>query len=286
MISKRGVSVARSNAGLTALDSEASVQGIGWTREWGFLGISALLFIAGALGTIRWCESMSGGMAMPGGWTMSMAWMRMPGQTWLGAAASFVLMWVMMMVAMMLPSLVPMLLRYRGSVRGSDQTRLGRLTALAGAGYLFVWAVFGAAVYPLALVLTAAYMRWSALARSVPIATGFVLMLAGCFQLTAWKARQLGHCRDTPAHDQSNCSAARSAWQNGLRLGAHCSLCCFGFMLILLATGVMRLGAMAIVATAITAERLSPKPQHVARVTGIGIIATGVLVITRALGVA
>jgi hypothetical protein len=36
------------------------------------------------------------GMPMPGGWTMSMAWMRMPGQTWLGAATSFLGMWVVM----------------------------------------------------------------------------------------------------------------------------------------------------------------------------------------------
>jgi len=40
---------------------------------------------------------------MPGGWTMAMAWTRMPGQTWPGAAASFLGMWVVMMVAMMLP---------------------------------------------------------------------------------------------------------------------------------------------------------------------------------------
>ena len=56
-----------------------------------FFGVSALLFAASAALTIAWCESTSamGGMPMPGGWTMSMAWMRMPGQTWLGAAASF-----------------------------------------------------------------------------------------------------------------------------------------------------------------------------------------------------
>jgi predicted metal-binding membrane protein len=59
---------------------------------------------------------------------MSMAWMRMPGQTWPGAAASFVGMWVVMMVAMMLPS--PMLRRYRQAVDTPDGTRLGRLTTL------------------------------------------------------------------------------------------------------------------------------------------------------------
>ena len=81
------------------------------TSEQAFLGVCALLFIASAAGTIVWCTSMSamGGMPMPGGWTMSMVWMRMPGQTWPGAAASFLGMWIVMMVAMMLPSLVPML---------------------------------------------------------------------------------------------------------------------------------------------------------------------------------
>src|ERR1700704_292590 len=98
-----------------------------------FFGVSALLFVASAALTTAWCGSMSamGEMPMPGGWTMSMAWMRMPGQSWPGAAASFFRMWVVMMVAMMLPSLVPMLWRYRKAVGRTDETRLGRLTALA-----------------------------------------------------------------------------------------------------------------------------------------------------------
>jgi predicted metal-binding membrane protein len=82
--------------------------------------------------------SAMGGMTMPGGWTMSMAWMRMPGQTWPGAAASFLGMWLVMMVAMMLPSPVPMLSRYRQAVGRTGGRRLGRLTALAGVGYFVV----------------------------------------------------------------------------------------------------------------------------------------------------
>ena len=74
--------------------------------------------------TIVWCASMSamGGMAMPGGWTMSMMWMRMPGQSWLAVAASFLGMWMVMMVAMMLPSLAPMLWRYRQAVAGTGDS--------------------------------------------------------------------------------------------------------------------------------------------------------------------
>src|SRR4030088_3688118 len=116
-----------------------------------FFGVSALFFAASAAVTIVWCESLSamGEMPMPGGWTMSMAWMGVPGQTWPGAAASFLGMWVVMMGAMMLASLVPMLWRYRQAVGRTGETRLGRLTSLVGVGYFFVWAVFGIGAFPL-----------------------------------------------------------------------------------------------------------------------------------------
>jgi hypothetical protein len=43
-----------------------------------FFGVSALLFATSAALTIVWCASLSsmGGTPMPGGWTTSMAWMR------------------------------------------------------------------------------------------------------------------------------------------------------------------------------------------------------------------
>jgi hypothetical protein len=67
-----------------------------------FFGVSVLLFAASVAVTIVWCASMSamGAMPMPRGWTMSMPWMRTPGQTWPSAAASVLGMWVVMMVAM------------------------------------------------------------------------------------------------------------------------------------------------------------------------------------------
>jgi Predicted metal-binding integral membrane protein (DUF2182) len=95
---------------------------------------------------------------------MSMAWMRMPGETWPGAAASFLGMWIVMMVAMMLPSLVPMLWRYRRAVGRTGKTRLGRLTALVGMGYFFVWTVSGMAIFPLGAVLAEIEMQQAALA--------------------------------------------------------------------------------------------------------------------------
>jgi predicted metal-binding membrane protein len=251
-----------------------------------FFGISALLFAASAALTIVWCASMSamGEMPMLGGWTMSMAWMRMPGQTWPGAAASFVGMWGVMMVAMMLPSLVPMLWRYRQAVGSRGEARLARLTALVGAGYFFVWTVFGMAAFPVGVALAAVAMQQPALARAVPVAVGGVVLIAGALQFTAWKARHLARCRAEPGRGRTLPADAGTAWRHGLRLGLHCSYCCGGLMAILLVVGVMDLRAMAVVTAAITVERLAPAGERVARAIGAVVVAAGLFLIARAVG--
>ncbi len=253
-----------------------------------FFGVSALVFAASAALTIAWCASMSemGGMPMPGGWTMSMAWMRMPGQTWAGAAASFLGMWVVMMVAMMLPAFVPMLWRYRQAVGRTGQSRLGRLTALVGAGYFLVWTVFGLAAFPLGVALAAVEMRQPALARAVPIAVGGIVLIAGALQFSAWKARRLACCREAPGPGRTLAADARTAWRHGLRLGLQCSYCCAGPTAILLVIGVMDLRAMAVVTSAITLERLAPAGERAARAIGMLVVGAGLCLIARAAGLA
>jgi predicted metal-binding membrane protein len=245
-----------------------------------FLVVSALLFVAVAAVTIVWCGSMSAmaGMEMPGGWTMSMAWMRMPGQTWAGAAATFLGMWVVMMVAMMLPSLMPMLTRYRAAATGP---RLGRRTALVGLAYCTVWTAVGVAAFPLGVALAAAEMASPALSRAVPIATGMVVVLAGGFQLSRWKARHLACCRAGAA---ALAADAGTAWRHGMRLGRDCVRCCAGMTALLLVLGVMDLRVMAMVAAAITAERLAPAGARVARIIGLALVVTGVWLLASAAG--
>jgi len=228
------------------------------TIDRGLLGVSAFVFAASAAVTIHLCRSMSGGMQMPGGWTMSMAWMRMPGQSWLVACASFLAMWIVMMIAMMLPSLMPMLSR-----TSANAERL-----LAASAYFLVWLAFGAIAYPIGVFLALGEMRWHTLAQTVPIAAAAVIVLAGFLQLTSWKARQLRECRNSV-----ECGA--NAWRHGVRYGVRCTLCCSGLMAILLAVGVMDLRAMAVVTAAITAERLASKPEIVSRTWGVLAIATG-----------
>ncbi len=219
---------------------------------------------------------------MPGGWTMSMAWMRMPEQTWPGAAASFLAMWVVMMVAMMLPSLVPMLQRYRQAVGRRGETRLSALTAIVGAGYFLVWTAFGMAVFPLGVALATIEMQQPVLARAVPMAVALVVLIAGALQFTAWKARHLACCREEPERGHTLPADAGTAWRHGMRLGLHCSYCCAGLMAILLAIGVMDLRAMAVVTAAITVERLAPAGERVARAIGAVVVVAGVVLIARA----
>jgi predicted metal-binding membrane protein len=268
-----------------------------------FFGFSALLFVASAAVTIVWGTSMSamGEMPMPGGWTMSTAWMRMPGQTWLGAAASFLGMWVVMMVAMMLPSLFPMLCRYRQAVGGRvasakgtascagaprmrGAARLGRLTALVGVGYFFVWTGFGMAAFPLGVALAAVEMQQPALARGVPIAVGVIVLIAGALQFTTWKAHHLICCREAPGRGRTLPPDAGTAWRHGLHLGLQCSCCCSGLMVVLLVVGVMDLRAMAVVAAAMTVERLAPAGERVARANGAVVVGAGLFLIARATG--
>jgi predicted metal-binding membrane protein len=255
--------------------------------ERAFFAVAALLFAASAAATIITCASMSGmgEMPMPGGWTMSPAWMPMCGQTWSGAAASFLGMWIVMMAAMMLPSLVPMLWRYRQAVRRTGGAPLGPLTALAGLGYFFVWTLLGMAIFPLGAALAELEMQRPALAQAVPVAAGVAVLIAGTLQFTAWKARHLASCREAPGRGRMLSADGGTAWRHGLRLGVHCSASCAGLTAVLLVTGIMDLRAMAVVTAAITAERLAPAGERVARAIGAVAVATGVLLIARAAGV-
>ncbi len=254
-----------------------------------FWGVSALLFAGSVAGTIGWCASMSApamaGMPMPGGWTMSMAWMRMPGQTWPGAAASFLGMWVVMMVAMMLPSLLPMLRRYRAAVGGAGAVtsrpadrRRGR-SATSSSGRCSGWPPFRWASRWRRSRCSS--RRWRVPSRS-PAAR--CVLLAGLFQLTAWKARQLACCREAPGCGRTLPADVGTAWRHGLRLGARCSRCCAGLMAILLCIGVMDLRAMVVVAAAITVERLAPAGERVARGTGAVFVGAGLFLLARAAG--
>jgi predicted metal-binding membrane protein len=246
------------------------------TSKRAFLAVSALLFAASAALTIFSSASMP---AMRG---MSMVWTLMPGQTEIEATASFLGMWVVMMMAMMLPSLVPMLLRYRHAVAPKDESRLGRLTLLAGFGYFFVWGLFGLALFPLGVALTGYEMQRPALAGAVPAAVALVVLIAGGLQFHSWKAHHLACCREAPGRGRTLPADAGTAWLQGVHFGIHCGLSCANLTAILLVIGVMNLRAMAFVTAAITAERLAPAADRVTQAIGVVALGAGLILLARA----
>jgi predicted metal-binding membrane protein len=242
-------------------------------RQGPFLGTAALLFTISAAVTVH--EATSESMTMP--------WMAMPGQSGLHAAAGFLGMWLPMMVAMMLPSLLPMLWRYRRAVGAAGAARLDWLTALASVAYFAVWSAFGMIAFALGVVLDAVEMRVPAVGRAVPFAVGVALLVAGALQFTSWKAHQLACCRSIPGRERGLPGDAGTAWRHGLRCGLHCSYCCAGLTAVLFAVGVMDLRAMAVVAVAISLERLAPGGARLARAIGAVLIGAGMALLAGAL---
>ena len=127
-------------------------------------------------------------------------------------------------------------------------------------------------------------MQQPALSRAVPIAIGVVVLIAGAFQFSAWKTRHLACCREIPRPSRTLPADAGTAWRHGLRLGLHCTQCCAGLTAILLVIGFMDLRAMAVVAAAITIERLAAAGERVARAIGAVVVAAGLFLIARAAG--
>lgn len=131
-----------------------------------------------------------------------------------------------MMVAMMVPSLALILWR----------ERLGRLAVLVAAAYLFVWAMIGAVLSPLAMAV-----------MGIPSSVmAIVVLAAAAYQLVV---HQMSDRRRAKPVD------AGSALRYGLRLGLNCTWCCAGYMTMLMVMGMMDLRAVAVVTTAITVQR-------------------------------
>lgn len=208
---------------------------------------------------------MSGGMDMPGGWTMSMMWMPMPGYTWIGSAAMFLLAWLVMMVAMMLPSALPMLL----NIRRPSTRNFEALALFAALGYFFVWTIIGALVYTLGVTYALEAMHLDWLSRLTPALSGVMLIVAGIIQFTPWKIAALRRCRAPDCGTLLDGTTPHRGWRYGFRQGMSCAICCTPPMLALLVLGAMNLAAMLMIAAVIAAEKLLPRPELIARIFGV-----------------
>ena len=236
-----------------------------------FILVCALAFAASVVATIYFCRSMSGGMAMPGGWTMSMMWMRMPGQSWPISAAMFLLMWFAMMVAMMLPSALPTFLK--------TQRPWDSLCSMAS-GYFAIWLAFGVGIYALGVALALVEMHSGLISNAGPVLMGASLIGAGVFQFTRWKEMHLLRCR-SPFGCATSSPQNETSFRLGCKQGVACCVCCASPMAILLALGMMNPFVMIVVTVFIAAEKLLPRPEIVARILGVAAIVLGTMALTE-----
>ncbi len=202
---------------------------------------------------------------------------RMPSDV---GALLFVGMWVSMMAAMMLPTVLPMVLAHHYAVRHRGDNPL--LTAVFVGGYLAAWTAVG--VVPALLLVSFGHLSHvDAVAAWVPPAAGAVLLGAGLFQFTAWKAACLRSCRHPMqfllTHDFGR--GARGAFRAGVTHGAWCLGCCAALMSVLAVVGFMNLAWMAALSLVFLVEKTWRHGVIVSRVAGGGIALLGGVIVAN-----
>ena len=190
----------------------------------------------------------------------------------------FLGMWLAMMVAMMFPTVVPLVLAHRLVLqkRGEGVPP----TAAMIAGYIGVWVVIG--LLPLGAFLWFRDLSAGAIdSWWLPTLAGAVIVVAGAYQFTAWKARCLRVCQ-TPftfvlSHDFGG--GARSALRSGVVNGAWCVGCCWALMSVLVVVGLMNLVWMASLALIFLLEKHTARRGLLTRVVGTALIVLGLAII-------
>lgn len=188
------------------------------------------------------------------------------------------LMWATMMAAMMLPSAMPLLAFYDRVARSRREPipRLVSVNAMA-LGYLLIWAAFSVGATGLQRLLSERLVLTPMMEMASSTAIGFVLVLAGIYQLTPFKQRCLRACR-------SPLTFVLQRWRKGvsgaLRMGAehglYCLGCCWALMLLLFAGGVMNLAVIVGLTVVVLVEKLSPVGVLASRWLGAGLAAAGI----------
>jgi predicted metal-binding membrane protein len=234
----------------------------------------------GAAVALSWAWLVPASLDMYGEMNGLGAWM-MAAQ-WDGRYALLVfLMWSVMMVAMMLPSAAPAILTFALVLRANDNAvrPVARVYAFA-AGYLLCWIGFSAAATALQALLANLGLLDPMMRSSTPLLAGALLIVAGVYQWTALKRACLAHCRSPLQFlSQSFRPGVGGALRMGLVHGAWCLGCCWGLMLLLFAGGVMNLAWIGALALFVLMEKLAPAGAQAGRLSGLLMVAAGILVV-------
>lgn len=194
-------------------------------------------------------------------------------------------MWWVMMVAMMLPGAAPVLMlfaRIHQKSKGAGPPLLP--TASFALGYILAWGSFGAVATALQWGLESARLM-SPMMETTHVWLGAgILIAAGVWQLTPFKAICLRHCR-TPL------SFLIGSWRAGLfgalRMGLHhgalCLGCCWFLMMLLFFGGVMNLYWIVGLALFVLLEKTLPVGHWLGRAAGVVLVVSGSAMLVQAI---
>jgi predicted metal-binding membrane protein len=173
--------------------------------------------------------------------------------------AHLAVLWAVMMAAMMPLTAVPRI------VRGGP---------LFAGGYVGVWVGFGAVAAIAQWYLGGAGLLSDAMSMRSTLLGAVLLVGAGIYELTPWKAAFLAQCR--LGRCDAGISGAPEALLTGVRQGACCVGCCWALMALLFVVGVMNVVAMAALVGIVALQKLSRPDLHVERAVSGLLLAWGI----------
>lgn len=207
---------------------------------------------------------------------MADAWMPPPsGQAWstIDFSNTFI-MWAVMMAAMMMPSVIHMALGFIGIYRVRNPNKSAYLGSISFVmGYFLIWLVFCVAMTALQWQLHALAVLTPMMESRNLIFSVLIVMLAGLYQVTSFKAVCLAHCRQ--AHYlREDCHSSPIAM--GMHHGLYCVGACWALMLMMFAVGVMNLIWMGLITFMVVLEKIFPlKPVWLDYVSGLALVIWG-----------
>jgi predicted metal-binding membrane protein len=188
----------------------------------------------------------------------------------------FVAGWTVMMTAMMLPSALPMIALYAATQRPAGAAARALAIAQFTLVYLGLWALSGAPAYVASIGVEAIA------SQALPYGLAVVLVVAGLFQLSPLKQVCLRNCRSPLGFLLGHW---RPGWRGGLAMGwahaVYCLGCCWALMVVLVAAGAMGLAWVLLIAALVAAEKLAPRGEWIARLTGIALVLLGLALAGR-----
>jgi predicted metal-binding membrane protein len=189
---------------------------------------------------------------------------------------AFVAVWAVMMTAMMLPTVTP----FAGMYTRTLVAHRTRRTVELACGYLLVWALAGVPAYVVAWLAGSLAESRPTAARVMAVA---VFVACGLYQLTTAKERCLARCR-SPSGSVLHYAGYRGRLRDarvGMHHGLFCLGCCWAFMAVLIAVGLMNVAAMVLLTAVVLAEKTWTWGRRLSVVLGVAALVLAVLVAFR-----